>query len=210
MNRDSRTQFDEGFYRRRDHANVEAMQNLIVDAVTNETTHPMPPLVRNFISALQSSHGGGKVANEPFTRSHIRVASYMQFKGDRATKEQRVRRLINRLEEYKRKTGYLFFLIKRGGEPVGVDERGNTTYSATEYTDFLKPVADVAVQRARASELWKRNPGDALAAQVSRALAQLPRVDAQLEEKGEGACCHWPNTKSRVKTRSGPPSRSGR
>lgn len=187
MNGDSRAQFDEGFYRRRDHANIEAMQNLIIDAVTNETTHPMPPLVRNFLSALQSSHGGGKVANEPFTRSHVRVASYMQFKGDRATKEQRVRRLINRLEEHKRKTGYQFFLIKRGGEPVGVDERGNTIYSATEYTDFLKPVADAAVQRARASELWKRNPGDALAAQVGWAVEQLPRVDERPEEKGEGS-----------------------
>lgn len=187
MNGDDRTQFDGGFYRRRDHANVEAMQNLIIDAVTNETTHPMPPLVRNFISALQSSHGGGKVANEPFTRSHIRVASYMQFKGDRATKEQRVRRLINRLEEYKRKTGYLFFLVKRGGEIVGADERGNPIYSATCYTDFLKPVADAAVQRARASEVWKKNPGNALAAQVPWALAQLPRVDEQPEEKGEGS-----------------------
>src|SRR5688572_27643997 len=100
MNRDGRTQFDEGAGRRRDHANIEAMQNLIIDAVTGETTYPMPPLVRNFISALQSSHGGGRVANEPFTRSHVRVASYMQFKGERDAKEQRVRRLINRLEEY--------------------------------------------------------------------------------------------------------------
>jgi hypothetical protein len=186
MNRDGRTQFDEGFGRRRDHANIEAMQNLVIDAVTNETTHPMPPLVRNFISALQSAHGGGKVANESFTRSHARVGAYMQFKGERAAIEQRVRRLIHRLEAHQRKTGYLFFLVKRGGEPVGVDERGNTIYSATCYTDFLKPVADEAVQRARHSELWKRNPGDALAAQVSWALAQLPRVDERPEEKGEG------------------------
>jgi hypothetical protein len=142
MNIDGRTQFDEGFGRRRDHANIEAMQNLIIDAVTEETTHPMPPLVRNFMSALQSAHGGGKVAYEPFTRSHIRVACYMQFNGDRAVKEQRVRRLINRLEEYQRKTGYLYFLVKRGGEPVGTDERGNIIYSATCYTDFLKPAAD--------------------------------------------------------------------
>jgi len=188
MNRDgSHAQFDEGFGRRRDHANIEAMQNLIIDAVTRETTHPMPPLVRNFISGLQSAHGGGKVANEPFTRSHIRVGTYMQFKGERAAVEQRVRRLIHRLEGYQRKAGYLFFLVRRGGEPVGTDERGNTIYSATCYTDFLKPVADAAVQRARASELWKKNPGDALAAQVHWALAQLPREDEQPEGKGKGS-----------------------
>jgi hypothetical protein len=186
MNRDDgRTRYDEGAGRRRDHANIEAMQNLIIDAVTGETTHPCPPLVRNFVSALQSAHGGGKVANEPFKRSHIRVASYMQFKGDRATKEQRVRRLINRLEEYQRKTGYLFIRVKRGGEIIGHDERGNPLYSATTYTDFLKPVADAAVQRARASELWKGNPGDALAAQATWALGQLPRVDEPPEEQGK-------------------------
>jgi hypothetical protein len=179
--------YDEGFGRRREHANIEAMQNLIIEAIASETEHTMPPLVRNYISALQSAHGGGKTANEPFTRSHLRVASYMQFKGDRATKEQRVRRLINRLEKYQVATGYLLFLVKRGGEPVGTDEKGNTIYSATCYTDFLKPVADAAVQRARPSELWKGNkakgirpnPGDALAAQVTWALAQLPRVDEQ-------------------------------
>jgi hypothetical protein len=185
MRDDGRPQFDEGFERRRNHANIEAMQNLIIDAVTRETTHQMPPLVRNFVSALQSSHGGGKVARDPFTRSHIRVASYMQFKGDRPTKEQRVRRLINRLEDYQSKTGYLFFLVKRGGEPIGTDERGTTIYSATSYTDFLKLVADAAAHRARASDLWKANPGDALAAQVAWALAQLPIADRRPEEEGK-------------------------
>jgi hypothetical protein len=191
MNMDA--QFDEGFGRRREHANIEGMQNLIIDAVTRETTHPMPPLVRNFMSALQSVHGGGKVANEPFTRSHVRVGTYMQFKGEQAAIEQRMRRLIHRLEGYQGKTGYLFFLVKRGGEPVGIDEQGNTVYSATCYTDFLKPVADAAVQRARASELWKGNeakrikpnPGDALAAQVAWALAQLPRVSEEPPNKGK-------------------------
>lgn len=185
MSDGSRPQYDEGFERRRSHANIEAMQNLIIDAVTGETTHPMPPLVRNYVSALQSSHGGGKVAREPFTRSHISVASYMQFKGARAAKEQRVRRLVNRLEDYQKKTGYLFILVKRGGEVVGYDERQNPIYSATSYTDFLKPIADDAVQRARSSELWKRNPGNALAAQVAWTLAQLPRVDAPPDEKGK-------------------------
>lgn len=182
--------------RRRNHANIEAMQNLIFERVARENDAgkflPLPPLLRNYVSAIQSSHGGGAAPNEPFERSHMSVASYMQFDGDRATKEQRVRRLKKRLNEYQKRAGYLFVHIKDGGEPVGEDGRGNVIYSATRYTDLLKPVADAAVMRARASALWRGDaergvrphPGRALAAQVEWAVAQLPRSDeAPGEEK---------------------------
>lgn len=177
-------------WRRRDHANLEAMQNLIFDAVSVESGVEFRPRLRSFISALQSAHGGGEVINEPFERSHKTVASYMQFTGTDEAKAARVRRLINELEDYQDASGYRFFFITRGGNPTGEkDSHGNDLYSATEYVDLLKPVADSAVVAARESEQWrgdkakniKAHPGLALAAQVNDALSKLPRIDVQTD-----------------------------
>lgn len=178
-------------YRRRDHANIEAMQNLMLDEIRQRTRceeYPTgidcPPRVRAFISALQSAHGGGRVINEPFQRKHLTVAAYLQFSGSVEAREARVRRLINSLEAYQNSTGYRLFHITRGGAPTGeVTRAGDLVYSATEYVDLLKPIADDAVQRARASEQWrgsetvKAHPGRALAAQAAWAVDQLPRID---------------------------------
>ncbi len=178
------------FYRRRDFSNLKAMQNLIFDAIAEETRERNPnfkfsPRVSAFISALQSAHGGGRVIQEPFMRSHETVAKFMQIGGTKLAKEAAVRRLINKLESDQCETTYTLIAVTRGGKPTGErDAHGNDIYTATEYVDFLLPVADEAVQRARESEMWRGNkdaginphPGKALAAQVDWALAQLPRV----------------------------------
>jgi hypothetical protein len=178
------------FYRRRDFSNLKAMQNLIFDAIAQETREHNPsfkfsPRVSAFISALQSAHGGGRVIQEPFMRSHETVARYMQIGGSKSAKEAAVRRLINKLESDQHETTYQLIAVTRGGKPTGErDAHGQDIFSATEYVDFLLPVADEAVQRARESEIWRGNkdtgikphPGKAIAAQVAWALAQLPRV----------------------------------
>jgi hypothetical protein len=135
--------------RRRDHANIEAMQNLIFQRITEETGVMMPPKVRAFISGLQSAHGGGKVAGAPFTRSHLSIAQYLQFTGTEIARAARVRRLLKDLLDYQEQTGFELFHVKRG-ELVTADD-GSQTHTATEYTDKLKPVADAAVMLARES-----------------------------------------------------------
>ncbi|HEX7998663.1 MAG TPA: bifunctional DNA primase/polymerase [Pyrinomonadaceae bacterium] len=170
--------------RRRDHANIEAMQNLIIQRITEETGIMMPPKVRAFISALQSAHGGGKVAGAPFTRSHLSIAQYLQFTGTDVAREARVRRLLNGLLDYQEQTGFQLFHVKRGGELVTATD-GTQTHTATEYTDKLKPVADAAVMLARESELWPKHPGAAMAAQVGWAMSKLVRFDPKAEDEGK-------------------------
>jgi hypothetical protein len=101
-----------------------------------------------------------------------------------------VRRLINELEDFQDRAGFRFFWITRGGNPTGEkDSNGNDLYSATEYIDVGKPIADEAVSRARASDEWKGNaakgikahPGLALVAQVSWAVSQLPKINVQTD-----------------------------
>ncbi len=168
-------------WRRRDHANIEAMQNRIIQQVTEETGVMMPPKVRAFISALQSAHGGGEVIHEPFRRSHLTIAQYLHFTGAEAAKAARVRRLIQSLEDYQQQAGVMFFNVKRGGELV-VLEDGTQTHTTTEYIDLLKPIADAAVMKARESELWKKNPGKALDAQVEWAAPKLVRFETESKE----------------------------
>lgn len=176
-------------WRRRDHANIEDIQNLVFEAVAEETGQAVPPRVRHFVSVLQGAHGGGEVINEPFARSHATVAERLNLKGSAEAKEQAVRRLINQLEDFQKRCGYRFFFVERGGQFVGRNPDGREVYTTTTYTDVLKPLADAGVMRARASELWRGNPekgikahpGKALAAEVAWVLAQLPRVDAEPE-----------------------------
>ncbi|MDX6695582.1 MAG: putative primase/helicase [Blastocatellia bacterium] len=170
--------------RRRDHANIEAMQNLIIQRITEETGIMMPPKARAFISGLQSAHGGGKVAGAPFTRSHLSIAQYLQFTGTETARAARVRRLLKDLLDYQEQTGFELFRVKRGGELVTAED-GSQKHTATEYTDKLKPVADAAVMLARESELWLKHPGMAMDAQVEWAMSQLVRFDPRAEDEGK-------------------------
>lgn len=63
-------------WRRRDHANIEAVQNLVIAQIAEETGVEMPPNVRHLISALQGSHGGGEVAYEEFSRDYLTIAAH--------------------------------------------------------------------------------------------------------------------------------------
>jgi Phage integrase family len=94
----------------------------------------------------------------PFERSHLTVAKYMQFTGTEVAGVARVRRLIQSFEGYQQQTGVLLFQIKRGGA-FRIAEDGTESYTATQYTDLLKPIADIAVMRARTSERWAKHPG---------------------------------------------------
>jgi hypothetical protein len=187
-------------YRRRDHADIEAMLNLMLDEIVRrfntalpEDKHiTFPSKLRAFISALQSARGGGRLINEPLARSHEQVAAYLQFKGNREAKEARVRRLINQLDSFQHMTGYMLFYIERGGHPTGeVDAKGNIIYTATTYTDFCLPLADEAMMRARESGVYfgdkakgiKPARHAALAAQVQWAVDQLPRISQKSAEQ---------------------------
>ena len=167
-------------WRRRDHANIEAMQNRIIQRITEETGVMMPPKVRAFISALQSAHGGGEVIYEPFRRSHLIIAQYLQFTGTVVAKEARVRRLIQSLDDYQQQTGVMLIHVKRGGELVTTQD-GTQMHTTTEYIDLVKPIADNAVMKARESELWRKHPGKAMDAQVEWATPQLMRCDPRLK-----------------------------
>ncbi|HEY0379851.1 MAG TPA: bifunctional DNA primase/polymerase [Pyrinomonadaceae bacterium] len=171
--------------RRRDHANIEAMQNLVIQRITDETGVMMPPKARVFISALQSTHGGGKVPFAPFRRSHLSIARYLQFTGSDVAREARVRRILQSLLEYQERVGVELFHVKRGGDLLTAED-GSQTHTATEYTDRLKPVADAAVMRARESEQWRKNSSAALHDQVDWAMTQLVRFDPREEEGKEG------------------------
>lgn len=171
--------------RRRDHANIEAMQNLIIQRITEETDVMMPPKARVLISALQSTHGGGRVPFAPFRRSHLSIAQYLQFTGSDVAREARVRRMLQSLLEYQERVGVELFHVKRGGDLLTAED-GSQTHTATEYTDRLKPVADAAVMRARESELWRKSPAIALSDQVDWAMPQLVRFDPNAEEEEEG------------------------
>lgn len=171
--------------RRRDHANIEAMQNRIIQRITEETGIMMPPKARVLISALQSAHGGGKVPYAPFTRAHLTIAQYLQFTGAEAAREARVRRLLQSLLTYQEQVGIELFHVKRGGDLVTAED-GSQKHTATAYTDRLKPVADAAVMRARESELWRINPGVAMEAQVDWAMSQLVRFNPATEEGEKG------------------------
>jgi hypothetical protein len=172
-------------WRRRNHADIESMINLMLARIGEVTQFEdfrgvnCPPRVRAFYSALHSAHGGGNVAREPFRRAHLTIAEYLQFEGSEVARVARVRRLLELTEAYQRASGFELVKITRGG---GEEHR------KTEYVDFLVPVADEAVQRARSSETWKINPGRAKREQIDWALSRLPRVklpEAELKESNK-------------------------
>jgi hypothetical protein len=180
-------------WRRRDHANIEAMQNLAVSAIAQETEIEMPPNVRHLISALQGAHGGGEVAYEPFERDYLTVGRQLQFTGTQDAVRSRVRDWINALDAWQRAAGFELFSVVKGGEIIGQRPDGTPIRQKTRFIDNLKPKADEAVQRARQSETWrgdrqkgiKAHPGRALEEQVGWLVAELPRIKPA-DEDGEG------------------------
>ncbi len=202
-------------WRRRDHANIEAMQNLVIGEIARaalldfmranpeaETTpdFTMPASVRHLISALQGAHGGGQQPFEEFERDYLTVGAQLQFAGKDATIRARVRDWIDALDEWQYLGGVQLFVIRKGGELV-YDERGKQKFfpdgapvrTKTKFIDYLKPRVDEGVQRARFSEQWrgdeakgiKPHPGLALAAQVNEVIKNLPKLGSREESGAE-------------------------
>lgn len=96
-------------WRRRDHANIEAMQNLVIARIAEESGVEMPPNVRALISALQGAHGGGSVAYEPFSRDYLTIGAQLQFTGTSEAVRQRVRRWVDDLLRWQRDAGRELF-----------------------------------------------------------------------------------------------------
>ncbi len=187
------------FYRRRDHANIENLQNLVVAeiarcaAATYRAAHPdeetppcfeMPPKARYLISALQGASGGGFDEFEPFERSYRNIGEQLQFSGTDSAIEQRVRRWLDELLAWQRLVGYELFSVVRGGNVIGYSPHGEPIHQRTTFVDYLKPYADAGVRQARLSEQWRGNeakrikphPGLALAAQVDAVIENLPKL----------------------------------
>src|SRR5215204_2741089 len=185
-------------WRRRDHDNIEAMQNLVVAQIAEESGVEMPPNVRHLVSALQGSHGGGEVAYEEFSRSYQAIGAQLQFKGTKDAVEQRVRRWIADLLSWQRETQVELFSVVKGGDIIGTRPDGSPIRKATTFIDNLLPNTDEAVQRARASDLWRGNPqkgikphpGRALEAQVEWLRKELPVIKPEAE--GEPAAKKTP------------------
>ena len=170
------------FYRRRDHGNIEAMQNLIIAAIAAESGFELKPNSRHLISAIQGAHGGGEVVNVEFERNYLTLAAQLQFTGTEEAQRARVRDWLDALEFWQINT-YLLFTIKKGGKIIGYRDDDSPICTVTTFIDHLLPVADEAVMRARDSVQWtgnteqkiKAHPGIALAAQVEWAVKQLSR-----------------------------------
>ncbi|MDQ3687726.1 MAG: bifunctional DNA primase/polymerase [Acidobacteriota bacterium] len=179
-------------WRRRDHANIEAMQNLVIAGIAEESGVEMPPNVRLLISALQGAHGGGEVAYEPFERSYQSIGAQLQFTGTGDAIEARVRRWVNDLLSWQDAALVELFSVVKGGQIIGNRPDGTPIRKATTFIDHLQPKADEAVQRARASEQWKGSPakgikphpGLALAAQVEWLKKELPKLKPKAADAG--------------------------
>jgi hypothetical protein len=167
-------------WRRKNHAHIEAMQNLIISAIASGTGEEMPPKCRLLLSAIQGAHGGGEVINEEFSRSYLALAAQLQFTGTEDARRSRVRDWVDAFDDWQAKT-YLLVSVIKGGKIIGRAEGGDPVREATRFIDHVKPIADDAVMSARATAEWKVNPGRALAAQSARAVKQLSRHPEYVE-----------------------------
>jgi hypothetical protein len=170
-------------WRRRDHANIEAMQNLIIAGIAERTGIEMPTNARSFISALQGAHGGGIVPFEEFERGLVNIGKQLQFTGNDEAIRARAGRWKKELNNYQKRTGFELITILDGGKIKGHAPNGAPIREAGRFIDNIKPFADDAVQRARRTELWKANPSKAMAAQVAAALDALPRLPVASEDE---------------------------
>lgn len=161
----------EAFRRRRNHAQIEAMTGLILQAVGYPTRRH-----RDFICALQSTNSGNdaRIPHTPFRRAHLTLADLMMCDGAPETRRKAVYREIVTLRRFQKRTGVMLFHVTPGSE----DE-------ATEYIDYLTPAADAAVQRLLSSPLWKTAKQAAKREAVAWAVEQLPRIDVEEEPEGE-------------------------
>lgn len=140
-------------WRRRDHSNIEAMQNLVISGIaeeksTEEESTEMPPNVRHLISALQGAHGGGEVAFEEFSRDYLTLGKQLQFTGTEGAIRSRVRDWLNDLDSWQFAVGFELFTVRKGGQVIGYQPDGKPIRKASVFIDHLKPKADEAVQRA--------------------------------------------------------------
>ncbi len=185
------------FYRRRDHANIEAMQNIVIARLAERSGTEMPPNVRHLLSAIQGAHGGGQVPFEEFSRDYLSIGRQLQFTGNDDAIRQRVRRWVDELDAWQFTVGYQLLVIHRGGQVIGTRPDGSAIRKKTAFIDYLKPHADAGVQRAQKSDQWRGNkdegikphPGKALEAQADSVIAELPKLGTPEEsgrkEKGE-------------------------
>jgi hypothetical protein len=173
-------------WRRRDHANIEAMQNLVISRLSEEAGVEMPPNARHLISALQGAHGGGVVAFEEFERNYLTIGKQLQFTGTDDAIRSRVRDWLKALDSWQYAVGVCLFTIKPGGAVIGYRPDGTPIRKLTTFIDHLKPKTDDAVQRARLDSLWKENPGKALASQVAWLKGELPALGTKEESGGSG------------------------
>jgi hypothetical protein len=111
-------------WRRRDHANIEAVQNLVISRVACETGVEMPPNVRHLISALQGAHGGGEMAFEEFSRDYLTIGAQLQSTGSEEAIRQRVRRWVDDLLRWQREAGVELFSVVKGGDIIGTRPDG--------------------------------------------------------------------------------------
>jgi hypothetical protein len=191
-------------FRRRDHANIESLQNLVIAEIARRASErervegedgpdcSMPPNVRHLISALQGSHGGGAVAFEEFERDYLSIGRQLQFRGSDDAIRSRVRAWIQAFDEWQFSVGVQLFVIVPGGDLVRGEggavlthPDGSPVRTKTKFIDYLKPRVDEGVQRARASAEWKRHPGRALEAQVASVVADLPTLGTRAESGAE-------------------------
>lgn len=159
------------FRRRRTHAHIEAMSGLILQAIAYPTRRH-----RDFICALQSANSGNeaKVPYTPFRRAHLTLADYMKYDGSQDSRRKAVYREICCLRRFQRTTGIVIFHVTPGNEE-----------EATEYIDYLTPLADAAMQRALSSPLWKTDKAEAKREAVRWAVSMLPRISIEEDEEAE-------------------------
>jgi hypothetical protein len=159
------------FRRRRTHAHIEAMSGLILQAIAYPTRRH-----RDFICALQSANSGNdaKVPYTPFRRAHLTLADYMKYDGSPESRRKAVYREICCLRRFQRSTGIVIFHVTPGNEE-----------EATEYIDYLTPLADAAMQRALSSPIWKTDKAEAKRQAVEWAVSMLPRIPIEEDEETE-------------------------
>jgi hypothetical protein len=98
----------------------------------------------------------------------------MMCDGSPDTRRKAVYREIVVLKEFQKRKGFVLFNVTSGSDE-----------EATEYTDYLTPAADAAVQRALSSPLWKTDKQAAKREAVAWAVEQLPRRDVVEESEEE-------------------------
>jgi hypothetical protein len=162
---------EQAFRRRRNHAQIEAMTGLILQAIGYPTRRH-----RDFICALQSTNSGNdsRVPYTPFRRAHLTLADLMMCEGAPDTRRKAVYREIVVLRRFQKRSGVMLFNVTSGSDE-----------EATEYIDYLTPAADAAVQRMLSSPLWKTDKQAAKREAVAWAVEQLPRCDVEEEPGGD-------------------------